>query len=69
MVSNVKGGSQIAGIEVLSVSMTYNGQNYSSTASPDNGVKGWVIAVAVVGGIIGLILVIVIISCIYKKVK
>jgi len=51
--------------------LTYNGDKYNSEKnnSDSNGVEGWIIAVAVVGGVIGLILLIVVISCIAKKLK
>jgi uncharacterized membrane protein len=64
-------GSNLDGYKILSVSMSYNGSNYNSALPPpDNGgVKGWVIAVAVVGGIIGLIVLLIIIGVLYKKIK
>lgn len=49
----------------------YGNDNYNSDGNgdSDDGVEGWIIAVAVVGGIVGLILAIIIITCICKKVK
>lgn len=70
LLDNVKGGSYIAGYQILSATITYDGQDYTSEKKDDEeGVKGWIIAVAVVGGIIGLIIIIVIISCAVKKCK
>lgn len=70
LVKNIKGGSYIAGFEVLSASLVYNGQRYDSEKTDDGGNgKGWIIAVAVVGGVVGLILTIILITCIVKKIK
>ncbi len=67
---NIKGGSYIAGFEVLSASLVYNGQNYNSEKTDNGGNgKGWIIAVAVVGGVVGLILTIILITCIVKKIR
>jgi hypothetical protein len=70
LVKNIRGGSYIAGFDVLAASLVYNGKTYNSEKTDNGGNgKGWIIAVAVVGGVVGLIFTIILIVCIVKKIK
>ena len=70
MVKNIKGGSYIAGFDVLAASLVYDGKTYNSEKTDNGGNgKGWIIAVAVASGVVGLILTIILIVCIVKKIK
>lgn len=69
----IKAGSYINNNEVLEFMLEYNGKKFDSqpknSSESTSGLKGWMIAVIVVGSIVGVILTIIIITCIVKKVK
>ena len=70
LIDNLKAGDSLDGIRILSISLSYDGKNYNSDKINDeNGVAAWVIAVSVVGAVIGTIAIVVAICCIHKKCK